>query len=434
MPMNTNQDPLSLDEKVLLKTNCTIPGFESIVVHGRTHRTMMMGYRLNVMTQAPYLEDRANLLVGVYVIPTYSELQDGSRSVAIVLRNLTGKPVHLQAGRVIAQVLATNIIPEGKPTPELTKKLDEQDPESALKKLSIEERQKLLMELLQQEGGLDQLADWTPELAQKFERLLMEYHDIFSLDKNEIGCTDAAEHVIELLDEEPFKEKFRRIAPPLLDEVREHLQEMLDGGAIRPSQSAWCNAVVLVRKKDGGLRFCIDFRQLNARTKKDSYPLPQMQEAIESMVGAWFFSTMDLKSGFWQVKMSEKSRQYTAFTVRSMGIFEFLRMPYRLCNAPATFQRLMQNCLGELNLTYALIYLDDVIVFSRTEEEHLTRLRVVIECFWEHGLKLKPSKCHFLRKEIAFLGHKVSEEGMKPRDEGLKSIAEMAPPRNYTEI
>ena len=253
MPMNTNQDPLSLDEKVLLKTKCTIPRFESIIVRGWTHWTTMMGYRLNVMTQAPYLEDWANLLVGVYVIPMYSELWDGSRSVAVVLHNLTGKPVHLQPGRVIARVLATNIIPEGKPTLELTKKLDKQDLESAPKKLSIEERQKLLMELLRQEGRLDQLADWTPELAQKFECLLMEYHDIFSLDKNEIGCTDAAEHVIELLDEEPFKEKFRWIAPPLLDEVREHLPEMLDGGAIQPSQSAWCNAVVLVWKKDGGL-------------------------------------------------------------------------------------------------------------------------------------------------------------------------------------
>ena len=128
---------------------------------------------------------------------------------------------------------------------------------------------------------------------------------------------------------------------------------------------------------------------------------------MESLVGARFFSTMDLKSGFWQVKMSEKSLQYTAFTVGSMGIFEFLWMPYGLCNAPATFQWLMQNCLGELNLTYALIYLDDVIVFSRTEEDHLVRLRAVFERFQEHGLKLKPSKCHFLWKEITFLGHKV---------------------------
>ena len=209
---------------------------------------------------------------------------------------------------------------------------------------------------------------------------------------------------------------------------------MLNGGAIQPLQSAWCNAVVLVRKKDGGLRFCIDFWWLNARTKKDSYPLPRMQETMESLVRARFFSTMDLKSGFWQVKTLEKSWQYTAFTIGSMGIFEFLRMPYSLCNALATFQRLMQNCLGELNLTYALIYLDDVIVFSQTEEDHLTRLQVVFERFREHSLKLKPSKCHFLCKEITFLGHKVSEEGMKPREEGLRSIAEMAPPRNYTKI
>ena len=196
-----------------------------------------------------------------------------------------------------------------------------------------------------------------------------------------MGCTDAVEHIIELLDEEPFMKRFRRIALPLLDEVREHLQEMLDGGAIRPLQSAWCNAMVLVQKKDGGLRFCIDFQQLNARTKKDSYPLPRMQETMESLVRARFFSTMDLKSRFWQVKMSEKSWQYTAFTVGSMGIFEFLRMLYGLCNALATFQWLMQNCLGELNLTYALIYLDDVIVFSRIEGDHLILLRAVFEHF-----------------------------------------------------
>ena len=105
------------------------------------------------------------------------------------------------------------------------------------------------------------------KLALQFEHMLMEHHNIFSRERNEIGCTDAAEHVIELLDTESFKERFCRIAPPLVEEVREHLQEMLDGGVIRPSQSPWCNAVVLVRKKDGGLRFCIDFHRLNSRTK-----------------------------------------------------------------------------------------------------------------------------------------------------------------------
>ena len=155
---------------------------------------------------------------------------------------------------------------------------------------------------------------------------------------------------------------------------------------------------------------------------------------MESMVGTQFFSTMDLKSGFWQVKMAKDSQQYTTFTVGSMGVYEFLRMPYRLCNALVTFQRLMQNCLGELNLTYALIYLDDVIVFSRTEEEHLHCLRVVFTQFLEHGLKLKPSKCHFLQDEITFLGHEISAEGMKPGTANLKAIAEMPLPRTYTKI
>ena len=195
------------------------------------------------------------------------------------------------------------------------------------KKLMVEERQKLLLEVLQKEGWLDKLKKWPPKLALKFERMLMEHHNIFSLDKNEIGCTDAAEHMIELLDTEPFKEQFWRIAPPLVEEVWEHIQEMLDGGAIHPSQSPWCNMVVLVHKKDGGLWFCIDFRKLNNWTKKDEFPLPRMQETMESMVVARFFSTMDLKSGFQQVKMAKESQQYTAFTVGSMGVYEFLRMP-----------------------------------------------------------------------------------------------------------
>ena len=180
------------------------------------------------------------------------------------------------------------------------KKLDKMEPDrNPWRKLTIEERQKLLLELLRKEGQLDKLKKWPPELALKCERMLMEHHNIFSLELNEIGCMDVAEHVIKLLDKEPFKEHFRHIAPPLVEEVREHLQEMLDGGTICPSQSPWCNAVVLVRKKDRGLRFCIDFRRLNSRTKKDAYPLPRMQGTMESMVGARFFSTMDLKLGFW---------------------------------------------------------------------------------------------------------------------------------------
>ena len=155
---------------------------------------------------------------------------------------------------------------------------------------------------------------------------------------------------------------------------------------------------------------------------------------MESLVGACIFSCMDLKSGFWQVKMAEDSRQYTAFTVGSMGVYEFLRMPYGLCNAPATFQRLMQNCLGELNLMFALTYLDDVIVHSKSPEEHLCWLQAVFDRFAEHGLKLKPSKCHFFKESITYLGHEISENGMLPGSDGIRAIAEMAPPATFTGI
>ena len=431
-PTNTGRNPVDLDEKLLLKKKHVLLPFSNTMVHCKTQSTQMQGYKLHVMMHAPYPEDKSSLPNGVYVLKTYTELKDGSRNVSVVLRNLTSKTIHLATGRCVTRIAAANEVPEAVPSLELAKELEETKPKEA-PKLTIEERQKLLMELLRKDGGLEQLSEWPPELALKFERMLMEHHHIFSLDKNKIGCTDSAEHIIELMDDEPFKERFRRIAPPLLEEVRENLQDMLDGGAIRPSKSPWCNAIVLVGK-DGTLRFCIDFRKLNARTKKDSYPLPRMQETIESMVGARFFSSMDLKSGFWQVRMSEKSRQYTAFMVGSLGMYEFLRMPYGLCNAPAMFQRLMQNCLGELNLTYTLVYLDDVIVYSNTEEDHLRRLQAVFEQFHEHGLKLKPSKCSFLHKEITFLGHEVSTDGMKPGDLNLKGIAEMAPPANYTEV
>ena len=189
---------------------------------------------------------------------------------------------------------------------------------------------------------------------------------------------------------------------------------MLETGTIQLSQSPWCNAVVLVWKKDGSFQFCVDFRCLNAWTKKDSYPLFRIQEVLESMARATHFSTMDFKSRFWQVSMAPESQQYTACTVGNLGFYEFTRMPFGLCNANATFQHLMQNTLGELNLTYCIIYLDDVIVFGHTEEEHLDHLWVVLECFREFNLKLKPSKCSFFQTEIMFLAHHVSKEGIHP--------------------
>ena len=191
---------------------------------------------------------------------------------------------------------------------------------------------------------------------------------------------------------------------------------------------------MLVRKKDGSLRFCIDFRKLNSLTVKDSHPLPCICETLESLAGAAHYSTFDMNSGLWQVPMDKESKQYTTFTLSSMGLYECESMPFGLCNTPPTFQRLMQNCLGELNLTYCLIYLDDVIVFSDMPEEHLQRMRVVFNHLREHGLKLKPSKCEVFKLEINYLAHHVSWKGVLPSKKNLESIAQCPPPDTYTKV
>ena len=298
--------------------------------------------------------------------------------------------------------------------------------------LTEAERQDLLLDKLDLSG----LEAWPAEEAEKARGLLREYHDIFSLEKHDMGHTNATKHKIVLKDPDtpPFKERFRWIPPPQLDEVREHLKLMLDAGVVRPSNSPWCNAVVLVQKKDRSLRFCINFRRLNALTVKDSHPLPCICETLESLAGAAHYSTFDLNLGLWQVPMDDASKQYTAFTLGSMGLYECKSMPFRLCNAPPTFQRLMQNCLGELSLTYCLIYLDDVVVFSETPEEHLLRMRVVFDHLREHGLKLKPSKCDVFKLEINYLAHHVSKEGVRPSKKNLESISQCPPPDTYTKV
>ena len=296
--------------------------------------------------------------------------------------------------------------------------------------MSVAARQEKLLEKL----NLDGLAHWFPENAAAARELVLAYHDVFALESNELGCTSAIKHEIRIENGKPFKERFQHILLPLLEEVSTSLRDMLEAGVIHPSQSPWCNVVVLVWKTDGTLHFCVDFRHFNVHMKKDSYPLPYIQEALESMVGLAHFLSMDFKSGFWQIKMAPGSQQYTALMVSNLGFYEFTRMPFRLCSAPTMFQRLMQNTLGELILTYCVIYLDDVIVFGHMEEEHLEHLCVVFERFQEFNLKLKPSKCSFFQLEIVYLTHHVLQRGILPSQENVQAMQEFLMPRTFMQV
>ena len=420
---NKSISPLNVDEVVRVTSKCTVPPFGHKAIHGKVN-LVLHGYKMNVMTHG--LEKRSpSLPLGIDVQTVYATLADGSNRVTVVLRNNIQDWLEIKKGMPIAWMVTANEVPK------VTNLLSAEEPKEQ-PTLTEAERQDLLLE----KSDLTGLEAWPEDQAGKAHSLLKEYHDIFSLEKCDMGHTNATKHKIVLKDPDtpPFKEHFCRILPPQLNEVREHLKLMLDAGVIWPSNSPWCNAVMLVRKKDGSLRFCIDFRKLNSLTVKDSHLLPCICETLENLTGAAHYSTFDMNSGFWQVPMDKESKQYTAFTLGSMGLYECESMPFRLCNALPTFQRLMQNCLGELNLTYCLIYLDDVIVFSEMPEEHLQRMRLVFDCLQEQGLKLNPSKCDVFKSKINYLAHHVSQKGVLPSKKNLESIAQCPPPDTYTKV
>ena len=401
--------PTAVDEVIKVSHKFCLPHFGHKVIHGQT-KLILTGCKLNVMMHG--LETRLpQLPLGVNILCTYSTLTTGSGHIAVVLRNNTDSWLEVDKAVSIARMVSANHMPLVDHDAATCK------PQVTLPTLTEPERWALLMQKLDLSG----LKTWPPEEAAQACSLLKEYHNLFSLKKHEIGHTNLVKHKIVLQDPDtlPFKERFWRILPPQVDEVREHLKLMLDAGAICPSNSPWCNAVVLVRKKDGSFRFCINFRRLNSLTKKDSHPLPRICETLDSLVGSTYYSTFDLTSGFWQVPMDEESKQFTAFTLGSMGLFECEGMSFGLCSAPITFQRLMQNCLDELNLTYCLIYLDDVIVYSKMPAEHLQRMWVVFDCLRMHDLKLKSSKCDLFKTEINYLAHHVSKAGVLPSKKNL---------------
>ena len=291
--------------------------------------------------------------------------------------------------------------------------VDGEAPENSkleLPKITDSDRLKKLFSKLDLSGS----DSWSEEERNSVRHLIEKFHHIFAVEDLELGKTNFVKHEIHLDNHVPFKERYRRIPPHQYEEVKKHLNEILEIGAIRRSNSPWASAVVLVRKKDGTLRFCIDLRKLNAHTIKDAYSLPRIEDSLDTFIWSCIFTSIDLKAGYWQVELDEKSIPLTAFTVGPLGFFECSRMPFSLTNAPATFQRLMETCLGDLHLNWFIIYLDDVIVFSKTPKEHLERLEAVFQKISEAGLKLKPSKCEFFKSRIHYLGHIVSRMGLKP--------------------
>ena len=283
-------------------------------------------------------------------------------------------------------------------------------------------------------GLLDQASErLNREQREKVKQLLLRNSTLFAQDDCELGKTNVIKHKIKTDGTPPIRQPLRRVPVHLQAEVEKHVNDMIDRDVIEPSQSPWSSGVVLVKKKDGSTRFCVDYRKLNAHTVKDAYPLPRIDESMDHLSGACWFSTLDLCSGYWQVEMDPEDRAKTAF-VTKQGLFQWKVMPFGLCNAPATFERLMETVLSGLQWDVCLVYLDDVIVMASSFDGMLQNLQEVFERLKSAGLKLKIKKCRLFAKEVEYLGHIINEQGVQTDPKKIKAIQQWPEPRHATDV
>lgn len=267
----------------------------------------------------------------------------------------------------------------------------------------------------------------------KISDLLLEFRNVFANDISELGSCSLVQHRIKLTDDIPIRQKPYRVPYHLKTEMRSHLNKLLDAGIIQPSTSSYAAPVLLVKKADGSYRLVADLRKLNAKTLPDNFPIPNLTEMIDLLSGSKFFSSLDLTSGFHQMKMHPDDAHLTGIATEH-GNFEYVRMPFGLKNASSSFQRLMSIVLAGLNDLSIGCYIDDVIIASQTFNEHIERLRVVFERLNQANLKLKPKKCSLLKDEVTYLGHRVTEGKVMPDPKNIQTIQKALPPKSKTEV
>ena len=355
----------------------------------------------------------------------------------VILSNSTGCSSCVNAGTVIGEAAEVDIVGGSEQTPHDTVindslKAEELNHDPTIRNIgSTSERKEKLQEIIGKPNLLDH------KQAQDLLNLITSHHMTFCLETEERGETDLVEMEIHTGNEAPRRVAARRMPFAVRQEVARQLSSMQEAGVIEPSNSPWSSPVVMVRKKDGSLRFCVDYRELNKVTRKDTFPLPRVDDLLDQIGQSKYFTTLHLASGYWQIRVAPSSREKTAF-VTPHGLFQFRVMPFGLTNAPAVFQRLMQSVLMGLNPVdgnqFVSVYIDDVLVYSRTLPEHLEHLQLVIQRIQQAGLKLKPSKCSFVREEVEFLGHVLTPEGLKTNPRIVEAVKEYRQPQNVKKI
>ena len=276
--------------------------------------------------------------------------------------------------------------------------------------------------------------DSIPEdFRERVIKRLNTYSDVFSEHEFNVGLTNAIEHEIKLEEGPTIRERPRPVPARDFEDARRHVQSLLDAEIIKPSNSPYASPMVLVKKKSGKLRLCVDYRKVNMRTIRDSYPIPKLTDIFSALHGSKYFSCLDLKQGFHQVPMAETSKEITAF-VCPFGLFEFERMSQGLKNSPLTFQRLMEKCVGDMNLKELLVYLDDLNIHGRSLEEAEERLFKTLDRLRSFGLKLDPKKCKFFQTKVVHLGHVVTENGIYPDPDKISALTTWPVPTTLKDL
>ena len=248
------------------------------------------------------------------------------------------------------------------------------------------------------------------------------------------GLTNLTEHVIDVGSHPPIKQRYYLVSPKVMQDIVTEVDKMLDHDIIEPSNSSWSSPIVMAKKADGTRRFCLDFRKLNQVTKKDAYPLPQMNGILDKLRSAKYISKIDLLKGFHQIPLENGSREKTAFTVPGRGLFQFKRMPFGLTNAPATFQRLLDKIIGPEMEPHAFAYLDDIIIVTKTFDEHLQWLSKVLNKIKVAGLEINRKKCEFCCSQVHYLGFLVNENGLQTDPDKIDPILKYPVPRNIKDL
>ena len=400
-----------------------------VLVHKRSFNLDPKSSQLGTRLLEPCLNSHLQQK-GLYVARTLVDVTE-DRVVPLRVFNVSNEVFHLAAETVIALA---------KPVTDVTSlELNEENHDGAMGQARVINEHvsqgavdmtlpKALQELL--ERSTDNLTDSETE---RLQELLFNYKHVFSISDGDLGTTHMVQHRIDTGNALPIRIQPRRTSPWKHDEIERQVTNLLQQGKVKESSSPWSFPVVLATKKDGSQRLCVDYRQLNAVTVNDAFPLPRVDDSLAALSGSRWFSTLDLASGYWQVAMDAGTQEKAAF-VTSSGLYEWTVMPFGLCNAPSTFARLMELVLKGLHWKICLIYLDDVIVMGRTFEEELERLKEVFERLARAGLKLKPKKCFLFQKRVSYLGHVVTDEGIAADPEKVEQVRTWPTPENSTEV